>query len=267
MLHSEQGFGDTIQFCRYAASVAALGARVILEVQKGLLVLLTGLAGVAELVERGAPLPAFDYHCPLLSLPLAFQTEPDSAPGRQPYLRCDAHKLQAWSDRLGRKTKPRIGITWSGSAAHSNDGNRSIALATWLPYLSDDFEYVSLQKEVRESDRATLLQHNELRHFGEDLQDFGDTAALCALMDVVVCVDTSVAHLSAALGRPTWVLLPRVPDWRWQLERADTPWYPSARLYRQTTRGDWNAVLARVASDLQSQLNAMALRAESAAQR
>ncbi len=263
LLHSEQGYGDTIQFCRYAAVVAAQGARVILEVQKGLLGLLSGLDGVAELLERGMPLPAFDYHCPLMSLPLACRTALETIPGRQPYLRRDAGKVQHWSTRLGAKTKPRVGITWSGSAAHSNDSNRSIALSTWLPYLTGDCDYISLQKDVRESDQTALAQHSPLRHFGEDLQDFGDTAALCSLMDVVVCVDTSVAHLSAALGIATWVLLPQVPDWRWLVDRDDSPWYPCITLYRQSTRGDWPGVLTRVAADLKSQLHAARLQSES----
>ena len=264
LLHSEQGYGDTIQFCRYAAVLAAQGAHVILEVQKGLLNLLAGLEGVAQLVEIGTPLPVFDYHCPLMSLPLACQTELHSIPGTQPYLRCDTHKLQQWSDRLGAKTKPRIGLTWSGSAAHSNDGNRSIPLSMWIPYLGDAFEYVSLQKDVRDADQTSLAAHSQVRHFGDHLHDFVDTAALCALMDVVVCVDTSVAHLSAALGKPTWVLLPHVPDWRWLMDREDTPWYPSARLYRQAARGDWAGVLVRVTTDLQKLAPANAVSLESA---
>ncbi len=251
LLHSEQGFGDTIQFCRYAAVVAAFGARVVLEVPKPLMPLMAHLDGVATLVESGTALPAFDLHCPLLSLPLACQTRLDNVPGVLPYLQADATRLQQWADRLGPASKPRIGIVWSGSAAHSNDANRSIPLAKWLPQLPDTVEVVSLQKELRASDQDTLAQHSQVRHFGDDLQDFGDTAALCALMDAVVCVDTSVAHLSAALGKPTWVLLPLVPDWRWLMQRDDSPWYASMTLYRQTTRGGWDAVLSRVASDLQ----------------
>jgi len=252
LLHSEQGLGDTIQFARYAKLLADRGAGVVLEVPAQLSGLFQGLDGVKALIVKGASLPTFDLHSPLLSLPLAFNTGLASIPNPQAYVHSDAQKVQQWSERLGPKTRPRVGLVWSGSAEHANDHNRSIALSALLPYLPDAFEYVSLQKEVRAADQATLAAHGQIRNFGDQLQDFSDTAALCDLMDLVISVDTSVAHLSAALGKPTWILLPFVPDWRWLLEREDSPWYPSVKLYRQQADGDWGAVFDRVRADLSS---------------
>ena len=250
LLHAEQGLGDTIQFCRYVPLVRERGARVILEVQPPLLRLLAHLDGAAQIIARGSALPPFDCHCPLLSLPLAFQTRIETIPASPTSLRIDAGALAAWSRLLGPAARPRVGIVWSGSTEHSNDRNRSLALSRLLEYLPGEFGYVSLQKELREADRAVLDAHPAIRHFGAQLSDFTDTAALCGLMDVVVSVDTSVAHLSAALGRPTWVLLPFSPDWRWLLARDDSPWYPAMRLYRQERLGNWDGALRRVGAEL-----------------
>jgi tetratricopeptide (TPR) repeat protein len=255
LLHSEQGLGDTIQFCRYAQLVAGLGAEVILEAPTQLMSLLQGLEGVTTLVERGTPLPAFDYHCPLLSLPLAFKTDIPTIPRGGNYLRYEAKKAAKWAEKLGNSTNTRVGIVWSGNKENANDYKRSVALAQLLSYLPRHCEYFSLQKEVGTLDQATLQANAWLRHFGDELTDFADTAAVCGLMDVVISVDTSVAHLSGALGKPTWILLPYCPDWRWLLDRDDSPWYPSVRLYRQESPFEWDAVLARVRSDLASYLD------------
>lgn len=260
LLHAEQGLGDAIQFCRYVALVAALGARVILEVYKPLVPLLKNLRGVSQLVERGAALPAFDCHCPLLSLPLAFKTDMDSIPAARSYLAADPIDVDKWRARLGPKTRVRIGLAWSGSARHKNDRNRSIALAELLARLPTQYQYISLQQELRDADRQTLASHAGMLHFGDELQDFADTAALCELMDVVISVDTSVAHLAGALGKPVWILLSYVSDWRWFLDRADSPWYPSATLYRQERSGDWSALIGRMGSDLAKQFGSQAPR-------
>ncbi|WP_233202749.1 tetratricopeptide repeat protein, partial [Limnohabitans sp. JirII-31] len=252
LLHSEQGLGDTIQFCRYAKLVKALGAHVVMESPTALVPLLQGLEGVDELVARGQALPAFDYHCPLLSLPLAFKTELSTIPSSEPYLRSDKAKVKQWRAKLGRKTKPRVGLVWSGSTGHTNDHNRSFKLEELLPYLPDGFEYVCLQKEIREVDQE-MLQQSSIQYFGDELENFADTAALCELMDVVISVDTSVAHLSGALGKPTWVLLSYSPDWRWLLDREDSPWYGSVKLYRQDADRTWSSVLHRVSRSLLSQ--------------
>ncbi|MGC2167263.1 MAG: tetratricopeptide repeat protein [Gallionella sp.] len=250
LLYSEQGLGDAIQFGRYARLVSDLGARVILEV-KGPLLSITGtLDGVDTLVEKGTALPGFNYHCPLLSLPLAFKTNLDTIPATNRYLHSDPAKLVRWQAKLGEKKAPRVGLVWSGNARHINDGKRSVLLADLVGSLPTACEYVSLQKDIRDGDMQFLNSHPDLRHFGDELADFGDTAALCDLMDIVISVDTSVAHLSGALGRPTWILLPFSPDWRWLTDRDDTPWYQSARLYRQEKIGDWAGVYTRLNTDL-----------------
>jgi len=252
LLHSEQGFGDTIQFIRYAQLVADLGARVIIEIEKPLEGLLKQLAGVSELVIQGSVLPPFDYYCPLLSLPLAFKTALPSIPCSKEYLRSNhTSKQKYWANKLGDKKKIRVGIVWSGSSEHKNDSNRSILLADFIQHLSQECQYVSLQKEIRDIDKSTLQCNPNILHFGEELQDFSDTAAICELLDLVICVDTSVAHLCGAMGKATWVLLAFCPDWRWLLERDDSPWYPSVKLYRQPSIGDWGSVLENVSADLE----------------
>ncbi len=250
LLHAEQGLGDTIQFCRYAQRVAALGATVLLEVQPPLKTLLAGLAGVSQIFAYGEPLPAFDCHCPLLSLPLAFGTRLDSIPQESCYLRGEPGRIAAWGHRLGGKTLPRIGLAWSGSAENMTDHKRSIPLGQFGKLLTPQAQFVSLQKELREADRAELERHPEIAHYGDELFDFAETAALAANLDGVVSVDTAVAHLAAALGKPVWLLLPFSPDWRWLLGRDDSPWYPTARLFRQDTPGDWDGVIARLAHKL-----------------
>lgn len=255
LLYGEQGFGDTIQFCRYVRQVAARGARVVLEVQPQLKTLLQNLEGVSQLVGRGERLPAFDFHCPLMSLPLAFQTEMGSITG-EPYLKSDPEKLRKWRTRLGETKKKRIGLVWSGNAVHANDKNRSLALEDVATLLDDDAHYYCLQKELRPADRDALTRLPGIEFLGDSLEDFSDTAAVVDLMDVVITVDTSVAHLAGALGKEVWVLLSFSPDWRWLLERSDSPWYASARLFRQQSIGDWASVLMRVKAELKARLQA-----------
>jgi hypothetical protein len=250
LLHGEQSYGDTIQFCRYVEFVAELGARVILEVEQPLVGLLKQLDGVAEFIVKGAPLPAFDCHCPLMSLALAFNTTLDSIPSFPNYLSSDKEAVAGWSERLGSGKKPRIGLVWSSQTKHYNVQNRNVQLSSLVKHLPPEFDYVSLQKEVMDDDRATLRSHPNIAHYGDELKDFSDTAALCELMDLVISVDTSVAHLSAALGKPTWVLTSFSPSWRWLLDRTDSPWYPSVKLYRQEAIGQWESVFERVRADL-----------------
>ena len=255
LLHSEQGLGDTIQFSRYTESLFNLGCRVILEVQPPLVLLLSNLAGISQVVAQGMPLPNIDFQIPLMSLPLACKTVEETIPCVVPYISIDTSKIISWSERLGPRTKPRIGIVWSGNAAHKNDHNRSTVLQQWLPMLSNEYQWISLQKEVRECDREALSIATQIVHFGDEIKDFTDTAALCHLCDVVLSVDTSVAHLAGALGRPVWVLLPFAPDWRWLLDRDDSPWYPTAKLYRQQNIGDWTNVIERISVDLAQAFN------------
>ena len=251
LLYGEQGYGDTLQFCRFVPLVAALGASVILEVRAPLIPLLADLDGVSRLVRLGGMLPVFDCQCALMSLPVAFGTTLESIPHTAKYLCADAGKVAEWRVRLGVSSKPRIGLAWSGNPAHQNDAHRSIALSQLLAALPEAFDYVVLQKEVREPDRCLVESNAHVFNANGELHDFSDTAALCECLDLVISVDTSVAHLNAALGRPTWILLPFHPDWRWLLERSDSPWYSSVTLYRQAARGDWPSVLTRLGADLQ----------------
>ncbi len=249
LLHAEQGYGDTIQFCRYAPLVAARGGRVLLGVPSALQALMSTLDGVAQVISQGT-LPAFDEHCPLLSLPLAFGTDLATIPAPACYLRADSEARARWRARLGGADMPRVGLAWSGRGTHTNDSNRSIALEQLLPLTRCGIQCVSLQKEVRTGDQAVLAHIPSIRRFGEDLQDFADTAALVSELDLVITVDTAVAHLAGALGKPVWILLPHVADWRWMQAREDSPWYPSATLLRQSSPKDWAGVIERVQAKL-----------------
>jgi tetratricopeptide (TPR) repeat protein len=251
MLHAEQGFGDTLQFVRYAKHVAELGPTVLLEVQPPLIPLLSGLAGVTSILPRGETLPAFDFHCPLMSLPLALRTTADTIPADIPYLRAPGDRIAIWRERLGVKRRLRVGICWAGNPAHQKDSARSIALSRLRPLVSAaGIEFVSLQRDLAPPDAAVLRSHRDIVHVGSDLRDFADTAAVISLLDLVVSVDTSIAHLAGALGRPVWVLLPFSSDFRWLVGREDSPWYPTARLFRQPRSDDWESVLASVQADL-----------------
>jgi tetratricopeptide (TPR) repeat protein len=249
LLHAEQGFGDTLQFVRYAPLVARQGATVLLEVQPELKPLLVRTEGAAQVFARGEALPPFDLHCPLMSLALALRTVITNVPADVPYVRAGDDLTAAWRDRLPRG-KPRIGLAWSGRPTHRNDRNRSIALARLAPLLAADVQFIGLQGEPREEDRAALQAHGGLVCLGPELRTFADTAAVVALLDLVISVDTALVHLAGALGKPAWVLLPAGPDWRWLLDRENTPWYPTARLFRQPRLGDWESVVARVRREL-----------------
>jgi tetratricopeptide (TPR) repeat protein len=251
LLHAEQGLGDAVQFIRYAPLVAARGARVLVEVPAPLKPLIEGLAGVSAVIARGEPLPAFDLHCPLLSLPLAFATELASVPGAAPYLRAGDDRIAAWAPRLPPRRGLRVGLAWSGNPALKNDRNRSIALARLAPLWDlPDVQVIGLQREPRPDDADVLRAAPQLMNLGDDVKDFADTAAVIAQLDVVVAVDTAVAHLAGALGRPVFVLLPYAPDFRWLIARSDSPWYPTARLLRQPAIGDWEGVVADLCREL-----------------
>ncbi|MCG2645514.1 MULTISPECIES: tetratricopeptide repeat protein [Bradyrhizobium] len=245
LLYSEQGFGDTIQFCRYANLIRARGATVILAVETPLVPLLSTLPHGYEIVDKDGALPDHDFCSPLLSLPLALGTRLSTIPADTPYLTADPDKVERWRARLGQEGKLRIGIVWSGNPLHRLDRDRSFGLEQLLGLLSPDVELVSLQKDISSKDRLVLDQLC-IMHFGDELNDFSDTAGLAATLDLVISVDTSIAHLAGAIGQPVWILLPYIPDWRWLLGRDDSPWYPTARLFRQTRPGDWEEVMARV---------------------
>ena len=250
LLHAEQGLGDTLQFVRYAPQVAALGARVIVEAPSALIPLLRTLQGDFRWVAHGEALPDVDAHCPLMSLPLAFRTTLETIPADVPYLSADAALQRAWRERLGEQRRPRIGLAWSGNPANRNDHNRSLPLNLLLRHLSPAFDYHIVQKDLRPADEQVLRDHPQLHRHHDKLIDFAETAALLAAMDLIVSVDTSIAHLAGALGRPVWILLPYSPDWRWLTARSDSPWYPTARLFRQRRPGDWSDVLQEVRGGL-----------------
>jgi tetratricopeptide (TPR) repeat protein len=257
LLHAEQGFGDTIQFCRYVPLVAARGARVILEVQEPLHELMNTLPGAAQIISRGEPLPDFDIHCPLLSLPLAFGTRLETIPSVTPYLRAPAQALKKWQEKLGKKNKLRVGLVWSGGfrpnqpELWSVNKRRNIPLAKLGGLKNPDIEFYSLQKgQPAESELADLILRSwdgpQIVDFTSLLNDFSDTAGLVENLDLVISVDTSTAHLVGALGKPVWILNRFDTDWRWLLDREDSPWYPTARLFRQDETRQWDNVIARV---------------------
>jgi hypothetical protein len=254
LLHAEQGFGDTIQFCRFVPLVQRLASHVVLEVQGPLASWMRTQFPDASVISSGSALPKFDVHCPLLSLPLAFGITVDTIPDRGRYLRADAEKIEAWTARLGPKTRPRVGIAWTGSRTHRNNARRSVPLKLLETVLTDGFEWVSLQREMCQEDAEDLGRIGRVRQFADHWRDLSDAAALCELMDLVITVDTSIAHLSGALGAKGWVLLNHYPDFRWLWDREDSPWYPSLRLFRQRDPGDWHTVLARVGEEMRGLL-------------
>lgn len=249
LLHADAGLGDTLQFCRYAEILAEKGARVLIEVQRPLVPLLRELPGAQRVIATCSRLPRFDVHCPIMDLPAVLEADLDTIPARIPYIRASAPLVSRWRKCLAA-TAPRIGLVWSGNPAHENDANRSLALSALEPMFSFEATWISLQKEIRPADLEAMARRPGLLHFGDRLRSFADTAALIANLDLVVAVDTSVAHLVGAMGKPLWLLLPFNPDWRWLMRRTDSPWYPTARLFRQTRPGDWARVVTRVARTL-----------------
>jgi tetratricopeptide (TPR) repeat protein len=251
LLHAEQGLGDTVMLARYAPLLARAGAKVVLEVQPELKEMLSGLDGVTSVVARGEPLPPHDLHCPLGSLPFACKTELSGVPAEIPYLRASEPSIAKWRSRLEALPGRRIVLTWSGRATHINDRNRSLALDQLEPLLTvPDASFISVQRELRVTDAELLAREPRIVHLGDELESFADTAAVLALADLVICVDTSVAHVAGALGRLALVLLPFQPDWRWTLDRVRSPWYPAIKLFRQAVPGDWASVIARVRTEL-----------------
>ena len=255
-VYGEQGFGDTLQFVRYAPLAAARGARVILHVHKDLVSLIAGIEGAAAVREKDSPEPQFDYHCPVMSLPRAFRTDADSIPANVPYLHADPVKAAAWRARLPRNDRLKVGLVWSSgirkfdSALYYGDLTRSMALRAFEPLERlKNVEFHSLQ---RGDPALEIAQCPGLRvtDWRDELHDFGDNAALVDALDLVISVDTSMAHLAGALGKPVWVLVQFQGSWRWLRDRADSPWYPSMRLFRQSRPNDWRAPVAAIAVEL-----------------
>ena len=251
LVHSEQGLGDSIQFCRYLPILKSFKPKkIIFHVEKLLLSLLSSMDNEITFLEKNRALPSFDYYCPLMSLPLALKSTLETIPANIPYLKADNVKNKHWQEKLGKQTKPRIGLVWSGSTKHKNDHNRSLKLQQLSSLLKLPFEFHSLQKDIRDGDKKTLKAYKNIDQHHKDLDDFSDTAALVNQMDLIISVDTSVAHLAGALGKKVWILLPFIVDFRWLLDRDDSPWYPTAKLFRQSQIGDWNSVIQQLISEL-----------------
>jgi tetratricopeptide (TPR) repeat protein len=249
LLCNDQGLGDAIQFCRYIPLLAERGARVILEIDQALKDLLSSVSGITQCVAKGETLPDHDFYCSLASLPLAFGTEIDTIPSSVPYVSV-SERARSWTAFLGPSGRARVGIVWSGNPNHGNDHNRSMPLKALTPLFDVEAQFVSLQKNARENDIAFLRGRMDILDAAPELDSFADTAALIQQLDLVISVDTSVAHLAGALGKPVWILLPYVPDYRWLLDRDDSPWYPTARLFRQTATRNYVDVLDRMRADL-----------------
>jgi len=254
LLHAEQGFGDTLQFCRYAPlAVARAGGRVVLEVPRALARLMTTLPGVDQVVAEGDPLPNFDVYCPLLSLPYTFGTTLDTIPGTSPYLGAEAVPAAQWRSRLATLPGLRVGLVWAGNPRRSQptataiDMRRSVTLQHLAPLASTQgVSFVSLQKGAGAAQAFAAPAGMLLHDWTHELGDFADTASLIEGLDLVIGVDTAVIHLAGALGKPTWMLNRFDTCWRWLLGRDDSPWYPSLRQFRQPKPADWGSVLAEV---------------------
>jgi tetratricopeptide (TPR) repeat protein len=253
MVCQGEGMGDAIQFARYLPRLAARGARVILAVDEPLCPLLSRLPGVARCLPKlsSTAVPPFDVHVAIESLPLAFETRLDSIPAEEAYLPPPApDRIQAWDDRLGAHNRLRVGLVWSGNPKHPNDRRRSTSLRMMSDLLDVDATFVSLQKNPGPQDVEMLRAMPDVIDHTAGLTDFAETAALVSCLDLVIAVDTSVAHLAAALGRPTWILLPHTPDYRWLLDRDDSPWYPTVRLFRQSETCEYESVIQRMRAEL-----------------
>ena len=249
LLHHEQGFGDTLLFSRYAKLAEGQGAEVVLSVQTPLLQVMQTLNPTIQVIGEGERPERFDLHAPLMSLPLAFGTTVRTIPAQLRYLASDDGPRAYWATRLPTTKRRRIGLVWASNRQNLQLTQRSVGLEAMRPLLSADADWISLQKDPAPGEAEAFEALGGL-HLGDELDDFADTAALLDLMDLVITVDTSVAHLAGAMGRPTFILLAFNPDWRWLLGRADSPWYPSARLFRQPAPGDWASVIAQVQAAL-----------------
>jgi regulator of sirC expression with transglutaminase-like and TPR domain len=250
LVHCEQGFGDALQFIRYAPLLAARGAEVHVETFAPLVELIADMPGIASVQPPARPAPPVDFHCPLMSLPLALLAQHPDVPAETPYLTPSPERRAPWTQRLAGFAKGRIGLAYAGSATHRNDHNRSIPLARFLQALPSGPDYFLLQTELRDGDAALLGSRPDIHRLSDEIRDFSDSAAICLEMDLIISVDTSIAHLAGALACPLFVLVPYDPDWRWGLNATTTPWYPTARIWRQSVRSDWGPTLKNLRADL-----------------
>jgi tetratricopeptide (TPR) repeat protein len=250
LIHAEQGLGDTIQFARYLPVLEGMGYEVVFECQPPLVDLMASLPGEFQIIGKGDTLPDFDIHAPLLSLPGLLKGTLETIPSGESYLSATEDLVDQWKERLSGGERKKVGLVWRGRGEHNNDKNRSASLALFVEHLSDvDADFYCLQKDLTNEEQKMPVG---FQNIGKDFKDFSDTAAALKNLDLVISVDTSVAHLAGALGVPTWLLLPTPPDWRWLMDRDDTPWYPSMRLFRKQGLEDWDGVLGKVAAELKN---------------
>lgn len=251
LIHDEQGFGDTFQFMRMVPwAKERSGARVILEINPETLSLAKRGTGFDEIIARGTLPPAFDVHCEMMSLPMVTGLKLGDLPGPIPYLSASRKHLDKWRRRLAMLPRPLVALVWAGRPTHHNDANRSMCLADLAPLAIPGVTFLAVQKGPKAAEAETPPPGMSIVPLNGDIDDFEDTAAILSIADLLISVDSSPVHLAGALGRPAWVMLPFVPDWRWLLEREDTPWYPATRLFRQTSHGDWAGVVKRLAEAL-----------------
>lgn len=250
LLHSEQGLGDSIQFCRYIKFFENVECRVLFEIEKPLMTIMGSLLPQENIFEKGSALPAFDFHCPLMSLPHAFGTTENSIPHKDPYLTPPQTRIKHWQNLLQKKTSPSIGLAWRGNPNHANDQRRSAKLNEIMGFLSEEYDWISLEKFPTKEELSLIRKTSHIRQFGAEIRDFSDTAALCSTLDAVISVDTSTAHLAASIGVQTHVLLRECADWRWLQNRPDTPWYETVTLHRKPAEASWGKLVEMVVANI-----------------
>jgi tetratricopeptide (TPR) repeat protein len=262
LLHSEQGLGDSIQFCRYIKFFENIKCRVLLEIEQPLMSLMQSLLPNECIIEKGSPLPKFDCQCPLMSLPYAFRTVVNNIPLKYPYLTAHQNRIEHWQKLLNRGNKPIVGIAWRGNPNHVNDLRRSARLIELLNFLSKDFEWISLEKFPTDEEKCLINETEHIKQFSDKIVDFADTAALCRAIDAVISVDTSVAHLAASVGSQTHLLIRSCADWRWFQHTNRSPWYNSMRLHRKPPNTSWSEPLQKATEQIRDQRSRVGPHAE-----
>jgi hypothetical protein len=257
MLIGDQGFGDTIQFCRYIPEVAKIAPNLIMACSAEMKPILMQQGGITRYFDRWEHMPAFDAYCALSSLPRLFDTNLSNIPAPVPYVQADPAKIEHWRERidaLAPKTYRRLGLVWAGRPTHGNDFNRTMTLRQLAPLAAlDRVALLSLQLGPAQTEIGRYFGRAPLINLGAEIQDFTDTIAILSVLDRLVTVDTGVAHLAGAMGRPTSILLPYAPDWRWLLDRTDTPWYPTVTLHRQDRPGQWDGAVEKMIKTVETE--------------
>ncbi len=252
LIHDEQGFGDSLQFMRMAAWARQRSqARVVLEMNPNLLSLAARAGGFDQLIARGTVPPPFDIHCETMSLPMVMGLRILDLPGTIPYLTPDPERLRRWESRLAGLSRPLVALAWAGRPQLYNGQNRAVSLATLAPLAMEGVTFLAVQKGPQAAEANAPPAGMNLLSLSDEIADFEDTAAILSIADLLISIDSAPAHLAGALGRPAWVMLGYVADWRWLLDRDDSPWYPTLRLFRQEARGDWTGVVRRLAAALE----------------